>query len=91
MSDMEMFRRTCNTVDSFLIKQHISNFSNHVDNTPYNCRKSCVKAISNLETTLAFICNWLSYNGFQANPPKRHLFISLFFQKKSLWALPTLM
>ena len=66
-------------INLFLEEHYKLDFSNYADDTtPYNCRCSFLKTISELEITLDNLFKWSFYNNFKANVSKCHLFLIVF-------------
>ena len=54
-----------NIIDFFLIEHYRSDFSNNADDTtPYNCGKTFLEAIPDLETTIHNLFDWFCHNKF---------------------------
>ena len=71
-----------NLTDLLQEEHYKSDFSYYTDDTtPYTCRNTFLKTISDLEITLDNLFNCLYYNNFKANASKCHLFLSPFNAK----------
>ena len=62
-----------------MIEHYRSDFSNYADDTtPYNCGNTFLEVISDLETTIDNLFDWICCNNFKVDPSKCHLFLSPF-------------